>query len=83
MGLGGQTKNNVDSHERLHQFLNAVVPDEIPNSGGAGTQSKEQFMDDVYYGMKAATMSLRITYVSLLSHCLKNHTEISVLDLTS
>lgn len=34
-------------------------------------------MDDVYYGMKAATMSLRITYVSSLSRCLKNHTNIA------
>lgn len=71
---GEQTKNNVDSHERLNQFLNSVVPDEIPY--GAGTQSKEQFMDDVYYGMKEATMSLRVTHVSSSSHCLKNHTNI-------
>lgn len=71
---GEQTNNNVDSHQRLNQFLNSVVPDEIPY--GAGTQSKEQFMDDVYYGMKAATMSLRVTHVSSSSHCLKNHTNV-------
>lgn len=74
--LHGQTKNTVDSHERLNQFLNAVVPDEIPE--GAGSQSKEQFMDDVYLGIKKSMMSLRITHVNSLSRRPKNYINIVV-----
>lgn len=74
LALGKQTKNAVDSHHRLYNFLNSVVPDEIPD--GAGTQSKEEFMEDVYDGIKASTMSLRITQVNHSYSGLKNHTNI-------
>ncbi|KAI3401737.1 hypothetical protein diail_9401 [Diaporthe ilicicola] len=45
----------------LHDFLNTVVPDEIPD--GAGGQSKEEFLVDVHDGVKASAMSIRITQV--------------------
>lgn len=64
INLRGKTTNTVDSIPRLHRFLNSVVPDEIPD--GAGAQSKEQFIEDIYFGTKAATMSLRITYAASL-----------------
>lgn len=41
--------------------MNSVLPEEIP--GGAGSQSKEQLIEDIYYGAKAAPMSIRITQV--------------------
>lgn len=74
LDFGKQTNNAIDSHHRLNRFLNSVVPDEIPD--GAGTQSKEEFMEDVYDGMKASTMSLRITQVNHSYSGLKNYTKI-------
>ena len=75
--LGQQTRNLVDSRHRLLLFLSSVVPNEIPD--GDGTQSKEQFLEDVYYGVKASTMSLRITQVTHLD----TRSLVSIATLTS
>lgn len=56
-----QIKNTIEKQHALYKFLKSVLPDEIPN--GAGTQSKEQFIEDVFLGIKESTMAVRITQV--------------------
>lgn len=50
------------------------MPDQIPD--GEGTQSKEQFLEDVYYGVKASTMSLRITQVNHSPFWVDSHADL-------
>lgn len=59
-----QIKNTVQGSPKLFEFLKAVVPDEIPfDEEGTRTQSKEDFLMDVFSGVKSSTMAIRMTYV--------------------
>lgn len=54
--------NTVSGEEKLFTFLNAVVPKEVPfDDECTRTQTKEDFLMDVVNGVRAATMSIRIT----------------------
>ncbi|KAK7744938.1 hypothetical protein SLS53_003171 [Cytospora paraplurivora] len=55
-------RNTVQGQAKLWQFLNSVVPNEIPmDKGGMRTQSKEDFLVDVVDGVTSLTMSIRLT----------------------
>ncbi|KAI1079423.1 kama family protein [Whalleya microplaca] len=55
-------KNMVEGKEKLHEFLDAVLPDEVPRRKGLeGMQSRDGFMGDVAGGMKASAMSVKVT----------------------
>lgn len=57
-----QIRNTVQGQAKLWQFLNSVVPDEIPmDKEGTRTQSKEDFLVDVVDGVTSLTMSIRLT----------------------
>lgn len=59
-----QIRNTVQGKHKLFEFLNAVVPDEVPyDKNGTSTQSKEDLIEDVLDGVDAATMAVRITFV--------------------
>ncbi|CAN8098714.1 unnamed protein product [Discula destructiva] len=54
--------NTVQGKIKLWNFLNAVVPDEIPLDKCASKfQSKEDLLKDVFDGIDAAAMAIRIT----------------------
>ncbi|KAH6630835.1 hypothetical protein B0J18DRAFT_113383 [Chaetomium sp. MPI-SDFR-AT-0129] len=62
------TRNMVETKAQLHQFLKATLPDEVPcddlhpNATVKGqTQTREAFMSDVFEGITAATMAVRMT----------------------
>lgn len=62
-----QIRNTVQGRAKLFEFLSAVVPDEVPyGRNGTRTQGKEDLLQDVLDGVDAATMSVRITFVSTL-----------------
>ncbi|KXX75227.1 L-lysine 2,3-aminomutase [Madurella mycetomatis] len=47
---------------KLHKFLQAVVPEEVPyDTSGTQTQTRDEFIKDVFEGVTAATMAIRIT----------------------
>ncbi|ROW18175.1 hypothetical protein VPNG_00041 [Cytospora leucostoma] len=55
-------RNTVQGQAKLWQFLNSVVPNEIPmDKEGTRTQSKEDFLVDVVDGVTSLTMSIRLT----------------------
>lgn len=57
----------VETKAQLHQFLQATLPDEVPcgdlnpNDHTQHTQTREAFMSDVFEGITAATMAVRMT----------------------
>ncbi len=57
--------NTVQGSQKLLKFLNAVLPDEVPYDNESGrTQTRDELIRDVLDGIVAATMSIRMTYVS-------------------
>ncbi|EPE04863.1 kama family protein [Ophiostoma piceae UAMH 11346] len=55
-------KNTVQGDIKLARFLEAVLPDHVPMDDGSGTlQSRDDLITDVLDGIKAATMSTRMT----------------------
>lgn len=58
-----QIANLVQGPEKLHKFLVSVLPEDIPlDSGGGQTQPRDAFIADVFAGVSAATMAVRMTY---------------------
>lgn len=54
--------NLVQGPEKLHKFLTSVLPEEIPLDQASGTvQSQQDLIADIYAGISAATMALRMT----------------------
>ncbi|KAK4150556.1 hypothetical protein C8A00DRAFT_17943 [Chaetomidium leptoderma] len=46
----------------LYKFLHAVLPDEVPyDKCSSRTQTRDEFIQDVFEGITAATMSVRMT----------------------
>lgn len=57
-----QTKNMVEKEPQLYKFLRAVLPEEVPfDESGTRMQSRDEFIQDVFEGIKTATMSVRMT----------------------
>ena len=57
-----QISNTMQGEAKLHRFLRSVVPEEIPyESHVAGSQTQENFIQDVFEGISASTMAVRIT----------------------
>jgi lysine 2,3-aminomutase len=57
-----QVANTVQGAPKLHKFLSAVLPDHVPyDRSGPRTQSREELIKDVFDGVTAATMAIRIT----------------------
>ncbi|KAI0450131.1 L-lysine-aminomutase [Xylaria acuta] len=55
------TKNVVETKQRLSDFLDVVVPEKIPRPGSkAGMQTRDEFLGDVFGGIKSSTMSVRL-----------------------
>ncbi|KAJ4394147.1 hypothetical protein N0V93_003364 [Gnomoniopsis smithogilvyi] len=55
--------NTVQGKPKLWKFLQAVLPDAVPfDRGSLRAQSKESLIEDVFEGVDAATMAIRITY---------------------
>ncbi|KAI0124655.1 hypothetical protein BJ170DRAFT_467974 [Xylariales sp. AK1849] len=58
--------NAVEYHARskggpLEELLTAILPSAVPTGEGAGEwQTRQEFIDDVIGGLKAATMSMRL-----------------------
>ncbi|KAL2269784.1 hypothetical protein VTJ83DRAFT_1968 [Remersonia thermophila] len=58
------TKNMVDNKPQLLSFLRATVPDEVPlEKDGSRTQTRDEYIEDVFAGITAATMSVRMTRI--------------------
>ncbi|KAL1837498.1 hypothetical protein VTJ49DRAFT_3726 [Mycothermus thermophilus] len=56
------TKNMVDNKPQLLNFLRATVPDQVPlDKEGTRTQTRDEYIEDVFAGITAATMSVRMT----------------------
>jgi hypothetical protein len=61
-----QKKNVVEHHMRssdepLRRLLTSLIPDFVPfDEGTTQTQSREDLIDDVFAGLKAITMSMRL-----------------------
>jgi lysine 2,3-aminomutase len=58
-----QNKNMVQNQQQLFKFLQAVLPEEVPydQSGGTRMQTRDEFIEDVFEGITAATMAVRMT----------------------
>ncbi len=57
-----QTAKLVQTKPQLHAFLQAVLPDEVPyDKSGTRTQTRADFIQDVFDGITAATMAVRMT----------------------
>lgn len=57
-----QVANTVQGGAKLLKFLNAVLPDRVPcDDSSSHTQSREELIKDVFDGVTAATMAIRIT----------------------
>jgi lysine 2,3-aminomutase len=57
-----QIANTVQGSPRLLKFLNSVLPDHVPyDRSGTHSQSREELIKDVFEGVTAATMAIRIT----------------------
>ncbi|KJX93231.1 l-lysine 2 3-aminomutase like protein [Zymoseptoria brevis] len=55
-----KVRNTIDRKEKLIQFLTAILPPWIPGPRSAHV-SRDEFLEDVHEGMKAAPMSVRLT----------------------
>ncbi|GAB1311310.1 L-lysine 2,3-aminomutase [Madurella fahalii] len=54
--------NTVQGTPKLLKFLQAVVPEEVPyDKSGTRMQTRDEFIKDVFEGVTAATMAIRIT----------------------
>lgn len=52
----------VQTKPQLHNFLQAVLPDEVPyDESGSRMQTRAEFIEDVFDGITAATMAVRMT----------------------
>lgn len=52
----------VETKPQLLRFLEAVLPEEVPYEKPSGqTQSRDDFIRDVFEGITAATMAVRMT----------------------
>jgi hypothetical protein len=64
-----QRKNAVEHHRRskdepLRELLTSLLPDAVPPEEGIGeAQGREEFLDDIFDGLKEVTMSLRLMLV--------------------
>lgn len=59
-----QIQNLIQGKPKLWKFLNDVLPDQVPrDKEGLRTQSKEDFIADVFEGVHTATMAIRVTWV--------------------
>lgn len=57
-----QIANTVQGAPKLLKFLNAVLPDSVPyDEEGTQMQTRDELIKDVFDGITAATMSIRIT----------------------
>lgn len=57
-----QVKNNVQGEASLHKFLNEVLPERMPDAPEyEHIRTREDFLADVYLGIKLAPMSIRMT----------------------
>jgi lysine 2,3-aminomutase len=60
--MNSQIANTVQGDVKLFRFLNAVLPANIPiDETGSETQTRDEFIGDVFDGVKASTMAIRIT----------------------
>ncbi|KAI1373610.1 kama family protein [Hypoxylon crocopeplum] len=54
-------KNIVESRNKLAEFLDAVLPAEVPHAEGfGGQQSRDEFVADIWAGIKKSTMAVRV-----------------------
>ncbi|KAK3936076.1 hypothetical protein QBC46DRAFT_37672 [Diplogelasinospora grovesii] len=53
--------NTVQGSAKLLRFLTAVVPDQVPGKEPGTMQTREEFIKDVFDGVTAATMAIRMT----------------------
>lgn len=52
----------VETKPQLLKFLGATLPEEVPyDKSGTRTQTREEFIKDVFEGITAATMAVRMT----------------------
>lgn len=59
-----QVANTVQGGPKLRKFLTAVLPDHVPlDRSGSVMQTRDELINDVFEGVTAATMAIRITYV--------------------
>lgn len=59
-----QIANTVQGKPKLWKFLHAVLPDEVPyDESLLEVQSKEDLIEDIFQGIDAATMAIRVTSV--------------------
>lgn len=57
-----QIANTVQGGPKLLKFLNAVLPDHVPYDGeSTQMQTRDELVKDVFDGVTAATMALRVT----------------------
>jgi lysine 2,3-aminomutase len=57
-----QSKNLVETEQQLYKFLHTTLPDEVPlNQSGTRMQTRDEFIHDVFEGITAATMAVRMT----------------------
>ena len=57
-----QISNTMQGEAKLHRFLRSVVPEEIPHENHvAGSQTQENFIQDIFEGIAASSMAVRIT----------------------
>lgn len=50
----------VETKPQLFKFLEATLPEEVPYDN-TRTQTREEFIKDVFEGITAATMAVRMT----------------------
>jgi lysine 2,3-aminomutase len=53
----------VQNQQQLFKFLQAVLPEEVPydQSGNTRMQTRDEYIEDVFEGITAATMAVRMT----------------------
>ena len=50
----------VQNQQQLFKFLQAVLPEEVPYDS-TRMQTRDEFIEDVFEGITAATMAVRMT----------------------
>ncbi|KAK4127198.1 kama family protein [Parathielavia appendiculata] len=54
--------NLVETQQQLYNFLQTTLPDEVPfDQSGMRMQTRDEFIRDVFEGITAATMAVRMT----------------------
>lgn len=57
-----QIANTVQGGPKLLKFLNAVLPETVPyDEEGTRMQTRDELVKDVFDGVTAATMAIRMT----------------------